>query len=300
MQTSHVKTPNVTCLNNLLHTRSHQFCRKKTGATRPLESKILWLKKKNFPFLFVLFSLIRNFAARNNKCKMKKALYILIPFLAAILFASCKNSETYAQQKDKEYKAIKSFLDREVVIRDEDGSVLCNVGKITPISEEQFLLQDSTTDLEKNEYVLFQNTGVYMQIVRKGTGEKLERGKTARVICRFIEFNILGDSIQLRNDVYFWHSSPDIMKISNNYGSFAANFDTESNGGGAMYNTYGSTSVPSGWLVPFSYIRIGRQESADEGIAKVRLIVPHTEGQTSATGNVYPCFYELTFQKMRD
>lgn len=213
---------------------------------------------------------------------------------------SCKDGETYAEQKDKEYKAIKSFLDREIVVRDKDGVVVCNVGKINPITEEQFIQQDSTTDLEKNEYVLFQNTGVYMQIVRKGTGEKIERGKTARIICRFVEFNILGDSIQLRNDVNYWHPSPDIMKVSNNYGSFSADFDTELGGGGAMYNQYGSTSVPSGWLVPFSYIHIGRQDSPDEGIAKVRLIVPHTEGQVSATSNVYPCFYELTLQKMRD
>ena len=233
---------------------------------------------------------------------MKKTL-ILLPIVVCCLLAavcSCKNGETYAEQKNKEYKAIQSFLDRDIVVRDEDGTVVCNVGKITPISEEDFINQDCTTDLEKNEYVLFGNTGVYMQIVRKGTGEKLEQGKTARVICRFIEFNILGDSIQLRNDINFWHPSPDIIKVSNNYGSFSADFDTEINGGGAMYNHYGSTSVPSGWLVPFPYIRIGRQDSAEEGIAKVRLIVPHTEGQVSATSNVYPCFYEITFQKMRD
>lgn len=230
---------------------------------------------------------------------MKKTLYILLSVVGCLL-SSCSDTETYAEQKDKEYKAIQSFLDRNIVVRDGDGNVVCNVGRIEPISEEQFLEQDSTTDLEKNQYVLFNNSGVYMQIVRKGTGEKLEKGKTARVICRFVEFNILGDSIQLRNDVNYWHPSPDIMKVTNNSGSFAASFDTEINGGGAMYNTYGSTSVPSGWLIPFSYIRIGRQDSPDEGIAKVRLIVPHSEGQTSAVSNVYPCFYELTFQKMRD
>lgn len=231
---------------------------------------------------------------------MKKTNILAALMLLAGICSSCSNGETYADQKDKEYKAITSFLDRDVVITDADGNVVCNVGKIKEISEEDFINQDSTTNLEENEYVLFSNSGVYMQIVRKGTGEKLEPGKTARVICRFVEFNILGDSIQLRNDVNYWHPSPDIMKISNNSGSFTANFDTEINGGGAMYDRYGSTSVPSGWLVPFSYIRIGRQESADEGIAKVRLIVPHSEGQTSASSNVYPCFYEITFQKMRD
>ncbi len=243
---------------------------------------------------------VRNFAGETNKLYMKKApILLLFAFLAGLL-SSCSQGETYAEQKDKEYKAIQSFLDRDIVVRDADGNVVCNVGKIEAISEEEFLEQDSVTDLEKNQYVLFQNTGVYMQIIRKGTGEKLERGKTARVICRFVEFNILGDSIQLRNDVNYWHPSPDIMKVTNNYGNFVANFDTDINGGGAMYDRYGSTSVPTGWLVPFSYIRIGRQDSPEEGIAKVRLIVPHSEGQTSAVSNVYPCFYELTFQKMRD
>jgi len=232
---------------------------------------------------------------------MKRTLSILLASVAvALLLFSCKNGETYAEQKEKEYDAIQSFLKRNIIVRDNEGNVVCNVGKIEAISEEQFLAQDAVTDTSRNQYVLFQNTGIYMQIRRKGTGEMLESGKTARVICRFIEFNILGDSIQLRSDVNYWHASPDIIKISNNYGSFTATFDTETGGGGAMYLQYGSPSVPSGWLTPFSYIRIGRQESGDESIAKVRLIVPHSQGQANATSNVYPCFYELTFQKMRD
>ena len=230
---------------------------------------------------------------------MKNTPFILLAILVlAGSVLSCSDGETYAEQKEKERKAISSFIERDIVVRDANGDTVCNVGKINTISEEQFLAQDSTTDLSKNEYVLFGNSGVYMQIVRKGTGEKLEMGKTARVICRFIEFNILGDSIQLRSDINYWHTTPDIIKISNNYGSFTANFDT-SNGGGAMYQQYQSTSVPSGWLIPFSYIRIGRQDS-EEGIAKVRLIIPHSEGQASASSNVYPCFYEIIFQRMRD
>ncbi|MCD8265556.1 MAG: DUF4827 domain-containing protein, partial [Prevotellaceae bacterium] len=48
-----------------------------------------------------------------------------------------------------------------------------------------------------------------------------------------------------------------------------------------------------------TYVNIGRQTTEDEGIAKVRLIVPHSQGTADATGNVYPCFYELTYQEMR-
>ena len=58
--------------------------------------------------------------------------------------------------------------------------------------------------------------------------------------------------------------------------------------------------VPNGWIIPLQYVKVGRQTSADSGIAKVRLIVPHSQGQSDATSNVYPCFYELTYQEMRD
>lgn len=230
-----------------------------------------------------------------------KALYHLLPILLlTTAIVSCSDGETYAEQKEKERNAITYFIKRDICIRQDGGDTLCYVGNITEISEEQFLLQDSTTDVSKNEYVRFDNSGVYMQIVRKGVGEKLESGQTARVICRFIEYNILGDSIQLRNDINRFSPSPDIIKISNFLGSFTANFDIESSLGGAMYQRYKTTIVPSGWLIPFSYIRIGRQDTEEGSIAKVRLIVPHSEGHSEASSNVYPCFYEITFQKTRD
>ena len=74
-------------------------------------------------------------------------LYTLLCSLILICsLASCSETETYAEQKDKEFKAIQSFLDRDIVIRGEDGDIICNVGKIEAISEEQFIQQDSTTD----------------------------------------------------------------------------------------------------------------------------------------------------------
>ena len=35
--------------------------------------------------------------------------------------------------------------------------------------------------------------------------------------------------------------------------------------------------------------------SADD-IARVRLIVPHSQGQLEAIDRVYPCYYEITYQ----
>ena len=65
---------------------------------------------------------------------------------------------------------------------------------------------------------------------------------------------------------------------------------------GIMYNTYGTPYVPSGWLIPFNYIKVGREIS---GRSKIRLIVPHSEGQSDASASVYPCYYEITYQLAR-
>jgi hypothetical protein len=215
---------------------------------------------------------------------------------AALLATSCKKDLTYAELKEKERDAINNFISRDVTIRDHDGNDLIYVGRVNTISDDQFVEQGCTTNVEKNEYVLFSN-GVYMQIRREGVGNRLESGESKQVIARYTEFNIMADTVQTSNETLYYSTTPDIIDISNSYGTFTASFNTE-NGGGAMYRRYGSTSVPAGWLMPFSYIRIGRQTS-EEQISQVRLIVPHAQGQSDASSNVYPCFYQITFQQAR-
>jgi hypothetical protein len=64
-----------------------------------------------------------------------------------------------------------------------------------------------------------------------------------------------------------------------------------------MYYVYGSAQVPPGWLVPLTYINVGYPEKDGDEIAKVRLIVPHSQGHTMASSNVTPYFYEITYQR---
>ena len=66
-----------------------------------------------------------------------------------------------------------------------------------------------------------------------------------------------------------------------------------------MYRIYQSASVPAGWLVPLTYINLGRPINEGDEIAKVRLIVPHTQGQAYASQNVYPCLYDITYERGR-
>ena len=213
---------------------------------------------------------------------MKRILFILIA--AAAVFASCNDYETYGDKKEKERNAIAKFIS--------DSSIVV-------ISEDQFNRQGQTTDLARNEYVKFDKNGVYMQIVRQGCGTKLQDGEKTRLICRFSEYNLLEDTITLcnnNNELYYYGKSvvkmPDIMQISRTGSSFTASFLS-----GIMYSVYKSAAVPSGWLVPLSYVNVGRPQSADEEYSMVRLIVPHSQGHAYASGNVIPYFYEITFQR---
>ncbi len=194
--------------------------------------------------------------------------------LAASLFASCDNYETYGDKKEKERNAINTFI---------------NDSSLTIISEAQFHNQGDSTSVEKREFVYLNNSGVYMQIVRRGCGSPLEENKTVNVLCRYIEYNILDKFVQTSNESEA--RKYDKMTVTRTGSNYTGTFDS-----GEMSSTYG-TSVPTGWLIPLAYINLGRQTDANSEIAKVKLIVPHTQGQAYASSNVYPCYYIITYQR---
>lgn len=197
------------------------------------------------------------------------------------MFMACSDYETYADKKEKERNAIKAFIA-------EDG--------INVISEEQFKAQNYITnaDESKNEFVYLNNSGVYMQIVRKGCGKPLQDNERADLLVRFMELNIMEETF-LYNDVLPYGSNIDIMTITRAGSTYTASFTK-----GTMRSTYGE-SVPPGWLVPFNYINVGRDgRNPDDEISKVRLIVPHTQGHTVASSYVRPYYYEITFERKID
>lgn len=197
----------------------------------------------------------------------------------------CKDGETYAEQKEKEKKAIGRFL------LDNDF-----VGKINPISEEQFYAQDSMTDLSKNEFVQFDDDGIYMQIVRKGEGptmvelakERDDSTVTRLLLCKYLEYDIEGADTTSTN--LYQSSINDKMRCTYSHysRSYSASY-TEGN----MLSKYGNSTVPKGWLKPLDYIRLTKVAGEE---AKVRIIVPHTSGTTKASGYVLPFYYEITYQ----
>ena len=219
---------------------------------------------------------------------MKKLAGIAALMAAMVVVVSCSHTETYQERRDKEISAINSYIAEK---------------RVKVISEATFFAQDSVTDVSKNEFVLFEASGVYMQIVRKGCGDKLEEGKSVTLLCRFLEYNIMEDSVLVTNSVpfYFYNSAlgqyidaslfVDKMSVTRTGTTITASFVS---GMMLMYHS-SSSSVPAGWLVPLNYINVGRPENENDEIAKVRLIVPHSQGTADASSSVYPCFYEITY-----
>ncbi len=208
---------------------------------------------------------------------MKKILYGIFSFFVAIVaLTSCDDGETYAEQKEEEEKAINSYI---------------KANDITVISESKFHEQGDSTSVENNEYVLFSSSGVYMQIVDKGCGEVLQKGEIKDVLVRFEEYNINYGYTQLYNNTNYFASVVDKMTVVNTSGTFSATFIS-----GLMMDYYGSSQVPSGWLVPLTYVNLGRIMSEDDQLAHVKVIVPHDQGHAYASSGVYACHYDLTYQ----
>lgn len=208
------------------------------------------------------------------KTKFFSVCAIMFVLITAIC---CSEGETYADKKNKQNSAINQYLVDH---------------KINVISEEQFNAQDSITIVDSvkgiNQYVLFKNTGVYMQIIRKGTGGKLLHGKSAKLLVRFDEWNVMGDSLTLSNRNAAFAFMPDEISVVNSYGVFTGSFTY-----GLMSTYYGSTYVPSGWLIPLTYINIGRQTDEKGEIAHVKIICPADQGHEYASSYVIPYAYNL-------
>lgn len=224
----------------------------------------------------------------------------MIAFAAVFSFAACNDSETYKDKRDRELDSISSFLRKE---------------NIKVISEDEFTRRwndnQRLTDTAKNnnEWVLFNSNGIYMQVIDQGCGDYIKKGETADVLVRFDEYNLSyaaemsNKCLTLSNKVPAYSYYVDKMSVTNTSGTFTGSFVNPK--ASLMALTYNSSytgissTVPSGWLIPFSWVKIGRPKTDDDRIAHVRLLVPHSYGTTSASGSVQACVYDMTLQKGR-
>ncbi|NCC09070.1 MAG: DUF4827 domain-containing protein [Bacteroidia bacterium] len=208
--------------------------------------------------------------------------------LLGSIFQSCDNTKTYAEMLSDEREAVSRL------IKDRG---------ITVISKDEFE-KDTITDLKKNEYVLFSN-GVYMQIADRGGkaesgGEinKVDTFATNDNICvRYVEENIaLGDTTTLNvfipglSDMHpEWYALPAVFRyVVENESSYGTFIEMSY----LWASVYGSTAVPSGWLLALPYLRNN---------SHVRLIVPSKMGHNSAQQYVQPYYYDIwSFSKAQN
>jgi hypothetical protein len=196
------------------------------------------------------------------------------------LFASCKDDEeTYAEQKEREAKQVRTRLDNH----DIDVISLSDFLKDT-ITNNPETGPDST----RNEYVLFEDNGVYMQIVRRGEGRIMESGEQWYMNARYVEV-YLGSNDTLTMNIY--QQNPDVFSVSRDGASYSAFFTS-----GIMPTAYG-TSVPNAWIMTMPYIKPVLLNGQS---AKVRIIAPHNQGTQNAAQRVYPAFYEIVLTKQKN
>lgn len=215
---------------------------------------------------------------------MKKFLYLAVAFVvASMAFMSCDDEETYAEQKEREAKQINRWISSH---------------GIDVISMSEFL-KDTITDnpetgpdKSRNEYVLFSDNGVYMQIVKRGKGHSVQPGEQTYMNARFVERYVSSGDTITQN---LYQAEPDRFSVKRDGDNYTASFIKIDGSVGIMLYVYGY-SVPNAWLMPFPYIKPGMLD----GAAKVRLIVPHNQGTQTAAANVYPTFYEITLSPYRN
>lgn len=206
---------------------------------------------------------------------MKKIFVAVLGFVAvSSLFLSCKDKEeTYAEQKEREAKQVRTWLETH------------NIDVITvPDFLKDTITNNNETgpDSTRNEYVLFEDVGVYMQIVRRGEGRMIESGETRYYNARYVEVYLgTGDTMTMNK----YQQEPDVFYVKRTGGNYSASFTS-----GVMASGYG-TSVPNAWIMTMPYIKPALLNGSSA--AKVRIIAPHKQGTQAAASSVYPAFYEI-------
>ena len=218
---------------------------------------------------------------------MKKIYLIIVIVMSsmAVALQSCNNGKTYAEMKEEEADAIDEFISKN---------------NFQVIDENTFLnAQDTTTS--ENQFVLFKESGIYMNIVYRGDGEILKDG-SYELMARHVEVMLqdrtgdlgVGVGDTLTCSMFPNMSYPEELKVTKSGETISGSFLTYVKGV-SMWYKYNSAAIPNGWLAPLPYLKPGRT-TVDAKLARVKLILPHSEGTSTASQNVYPCYYEISYQ----
>ena len=148
-----------------------------------------------------------------------KTLFATVVICLFCCLLSCNNGKTYAEKKEEEADAIERFK-----------SMLADSIGATFISESQFIAQDSTT--KANEFVLFDESGVYMNIMARGEGNVLKDGHY-NILSKFVERIVSdeatlgkksGDTLAINWGIYSKYTNPEEYKVTVSENSYYGAF----------------------------------------------------------------------------
>lgn len=212
---------------------------------------------------------------------MKRLVYILFGLMAmSFVLVSCDDEETYAEQKEREAKYINQWISNH----DIDVITMADFLKDTITNNPE-----TGPDTTRNEYVLFSDNGVYMQIVRRGDGRLMGTDETWYLNARYEEIYVQTGTTMTMN---LYENEPDQFYVKRTGGNYTASFRS-----GIMVRKYGN-SVPSSWIMMMPFIKPGILNGSSA--AKVRIIAPHNQGTQTAAASVYPAFYEIIISKQKN
>lgn len=185
--------------------------------------------------------------------KLFNKLHYIALALLAVTFASCEDTKSYSELLTEEEHAVNWYLAKNEVCLNipEDGNFI--IGKDAPY------------------YKMDADGYVYMQVLNKGTDEKVEKGDM--VYFRFMRMNI----------IYYQQ-----------YGSETWDGNAESAADGSTSFIFGNTVLPSttqygeGIQVPLKYLGYD---------CEVNLIVKSPQGWPSEQSQCIPFLYNIRYFK---
>lgn len=186
---------------------------------------------------------------------MRKIIGFIFAFFAlVILFTAC-GGDTLADKMANERKAINRFIDSE-------GIIVTNKFPADTIFPPKVYYKDP-------------DTGIYIRVISKGTGEKASTTKKTLVYARYDDLRYVGSSDTTKQSIIGQDNGTRYMQFK--YGESDTYTATSSS-----YLEYYNLSA--GCVLPLKYVANG---------GEVSLIIPYASGSTYQKAYYQPYYYGL-------
>lgn len=184
---------------------------------------------------------------------MRKVIGFIFAFVGlAIAFTAC-SGDTLADKMSSERKAINRFIDSE-------GIIVTNKFPTDSVFPEKVFYKDP-------------DTGVYIRIISRGTGDRADIAKKPYVYVRFADGRFFGSSDTITYSNIWQGETGNLIRFK--YGDTDTYTNTSS-------STFAYSFLSPACVLPLQYVSNG---------GEVSLIVPYASGSTYQNSQYQPLYY---------